>query len=321
MNKYDIAFIIPAYNVAEYLSECLDSILMQSNINKQIIIINDGSSDNTLEIAQEYKKKYAYISIINKNNEGVSVARNVGIEIANAEYICFMDGDDKYLFDYASAFLEKCRKYDLDIIRGRYQRFKTEEIYKSVYPHLVLCKNEPLTGKEYLQKTILMRTSEVVPWLGFFKSSFLKHNNIVFPDGISYTEDQLFFLNALLNAHRILDVPDIFYGYRVRENSATSGLFSEKKVKDICWIVDKELDFVSRYYECANDIRAFASTTLSQIFPFYKKANKRQKDEIIGYLKKYKKKAIIRNSYNWKIGVKLFAALYIPIVLKIYAKF
>ena len=94
--KYDVSFVIPVYNVEKFLKDCLDSILNQKyDINKiEIILINDGSKDNSLEICKNYENKYNNIKLIDKKNEGVSVARNVGIENAEGKYILILDSDD-----------------------------------------------------------------------------------------------------------------------------------------------------------------------------------------------------------------------------------
>ena len=96
MNTFSpiVSIVIPAYNIEEYLGKCITSILNQSYKNIQILIINDGSKDQTLKIAQQYSKQDSRIEIIDKQNEGVSIARNIGISLAKGEFIMFVDGDD-----------------------------------------------------------------------------------------------------------------------------------------------------------------------------------------------------------------------------------
>lgn len=317
MYQYDIAFIIPAYNIGEFLEECLKSIIMQTNVNKQIIIVNDGSTDNTIDVAMSYESKYDYVKLINKNNEGVSIARNIGLDYSDAEYICFLDGDDIYLKDFAHEFLSLCRKYHLDIIRGQYKLFG-KTLSTNNYPETIICNGKPMSGTDFLRKSMRLKTSEVVPWLGFFSSSFLQSNHIRFPEGIAFTEDQLFFLECLLKSKNVMDIKSTFYGYRIRQNSATSGSYSEKKVKDIFYIFDKEMELSIAQPQIKNSIIAYSTTTLSQVFAFYKRANSKQKEDIISYLSSYKKMPIILHAYNLKIGIKLLVATRCPALLKLY---
>ncbi len=93
-NKPKVSIIVPVYNVENYLDRCLDSLINQSFDDIEIICINDGSTDNSLSILKDYEKKDARVKIINKDNSGVSDCRNNGINVANGEYIVFVDSDD-----------------------------------------------------------------------------------------------------------------------------------------------------------------------------------------------------------------------------------
>lgn len=307
--QYDVAFVIPAYNIEEYLSDCLESVLKQTEISKQIIIVNDGSKDNTLAIANDYASKYTFITVIDKQNEGVSVARNVGIEHSDAEYICFLDGDDVYIDDFAHLFLKYCRMYELDIIRGKYSMYDKGDIYGE-YPNKTVCDKRPVSGSRFLKMFLKERCSEVVPWLGFFKKTFLQKNNIFFPKGITYTEDQLFYLEALCNECSCMDVDCVFYGYRVRQGSATRNGYSEKKVNDVIEMTKREIALTDAHPELQKEILRFTSTTLSQVFPFYKLGNKEQKRYITSEIKKLPYNRLIMNSYSVQIRLKLFLACY-----------
>ena len=99
-----VSIVIPIYNVEKYLRECIDSVIAQSYYNKEVILVNDGSTDSSIEICKEYDLKYPYIKLINKKNGGLSDARNVGILNSTGEYILFLDSDDywdenNFLFD------------------------------------------------------------------------------------------------------------------------------------------------------------------------------------------------------------------------------
>ena len=118
-----MSFVVPIYNMEKYLSQCLDSILINVKEMKsgvEVILVNDGSTDKSLNICNAYAQKYECIQVINKDNGGISSARNVGLQKASGDYICFIDSDDYYKANFAKTFLDLCYKNDLDIIRGWY---------------------------------------------------------------------------------------------------------------------------------------------------------------------------------------------------------
>lgn len=316
----DISFIIPVYNISKYLTNCLESLLMQTGISREIILINDGSTDNSIDVCRGFERKHKCISVIDKKNEGVSVARNIGIENAQGEYVCFVDGDDFYIEDCVSLLLNEARNNDLDIIRGKYKRFDGQ-LLDEYYPHNTVCNNEVLSGGEYLKRIMKNRESEVVPWLGLFRRSFLLENGIIFPVGITYTEDQLFFLKAILTSEcKVMDVDIAFYGYRIREGSATQGNYSQKKVEDIFYIVGRELDLSRRTKKNEKEIISFASTTLSQVFLFYKLGRKEERRCIEKMVSRYVNFNMIMNAYNTTIKIKLLLSRYLPILLRVLYK-
>lgn len=314
--KYDIAFIVPSYNIENYIGEAIESILRQTKVKCQIIIVNDGSKDNTLSVSRRYANSHGNISVIDKKNEGVSIARNIGIKFASAEYVCFMDGDDFYLEDFAFDFLNKCRDNHLDIIRGRYRLIEDRK-NKGVYPLSIIDESKVFTGLDFLHNSIKLHTNEVVPWLGFYRLDFLKDNKLFFPDYISFTEDQLFFLQTLLiPSCRIMEVDKCFYGYRIREGSAVTSSYSQKKVNDIFHITKEEYK-IAENNQLNEDILRFTSATLSQIFSFYKKGNKVERQYIIDALHQLPILTLARYCYSNKIRLKLLIAYFCPFLLEL----
>ena len=127
----NLSVIIAIYNGQEYISRCLDSILAQKNITKEIIVVNDGSTDKTSDILNEYKHLKEII-IINQANAGQGVARNNGLKIANGKYITFVDADDFLLFDYTyDKLISRCEKEHLDMIIYRYNTLKNNQIIRT----------------------------------------------------------------------------------------------------------------------------------------------------------------------------------------------
>lgn len=123
-----VTVIVPVYKAEKFLSKCLESIINQSYKDIEIILVNDGSPDKSLEIAQEFVVKDKRIKIINKENEGVSVARNIALDIARGEYICFVDSDDYVELDMIAEMYKKIEDYDADLILSDYNRVFPDRI-------------------------------------------------------------------------------------------------------------------------------------------------------------------------------------------------
>ena len=130
-----VSVIVPIYNVAHFLPTCLDSILSQDHTNLDVILVDDGSKDTSGCIADEYAQKDTRIRVIHKANGGVSVARNTGMDVAQGEYICFVDGDDYLSNDYVSHLLGMATKYHVDVAvtTRMYNTFSTSNSFN---PHI-----------------------------------------------------------------------------------------------------------------------------------------------------------------------------------------
>jgi len=268
-----VSFIVPVYNVEKYIGKCLESISKQSIDNKEIIVINDGSTDNSLAVVNEYKNKYNFIKVINKKNKGLSAARNEGVLNAKGEYLCFIDSDDFYTCDFANAFYKICEKHNLDIIRGWYNVYCDESSKFITKKSLnISYYNVPLCGKDFLVKSITEKGHEVVSVLGFFKKEYLVKNNLKFTDGIAY-EDQEFWLKCLLidpNC-KVLQTNNIFYAYRQRKESITKTP-TIKKATDILYVVTelsgflRDLNLDKLTYKCG---KKHVSSSFYQLTSIY----------------------------------------------------
>lgn len=300
-NNITVSFILPIYNVAAFLGHCLESVLKQSLPDYEVILVNDGSTDASLSICQEYASKYDCIRVIDQLNQGVSVARNTGLKMAKGKYICFLDADDYYIEDFAKSFYEQCEEYELDIIRGLYcivqEDYRPDNIQSWV--RKLSFYNHVLDGGLFLWLSMKEHSNEVVPWLGFFRRDFLLENDITFPPGISFEEDQIFFLKALVGQPcRIMQMPVVFYAYRQRLGSATSRL-TIKKAQDVEAIVNSELALARAATSLKVKIAAkrYAGSSFFQITNIYGRV--RRKD---------RRKVIKMCSFRTKLTCTVFAA-------------
>lgn len=179
MDKIDISIIIPVYNTAEYLHDCYDSIAKQSFSNFEIIFINDGSTDDSLDILKEIEFLDHRIKIYNKNNEGQAIARNIGIEKANGEFIVFIDSDD-YLKDCLAlrSMYEIMVSNNYDFVQAGF-----EFIGKRAHTYRIK-SSKFVTQGDILKSAIQVKSIYTSPWAKIYKRQFLISNKLFFPSGI-----------------------------------------------------------------------------------------------------------------------------------------
>lgn len=233
-----ISIIVPIYNVEEYLKECLDSIQKQTYQNYDCIMINDGSTDSSREIAETYLVDSRF-RLINQDNQGLSAARNTGLRNLKEEssFVAFVDSDD-YL---NPLFLEKLAEQiseDVDIIEGTIQSFK-----EGIYYNLLQIHQDKLvltTVEEKLEQLVSQGLrGSVFPKL--YRKSLLNDN--FFPQGFIF-EDLAVIPELVTLSKKWVKIQDVLYYYRIRENSITTKSFSEKNL-DIFKIIEKfDLFFV-----------------------------------------------------------------------------
>ena len=209
-----ISVIVPVYNVENYLCECLDSILKQTLNDLEIICVNDGSTDGSLSILENYAQKDIRIKIVNQQNQGVSCSRNNGLDIANGEYVAFIDSDD-YLNseEYFAKLYDACERSNADIavagiIRGNEKskkdliKYDEEQFADDYVAKLKLCD---VPDSNYTCNKIYKRES-------LLKSGIKFLPNVMYED-IYYTYKVLYYIG------RVVSVPNVTYFYRKRPGS------------------------------------------------------------------------------------------------------
>ena len=211
------SLIIPVYNVEQYLKACLNTVVTQSYSDFEVICINDGSTDGSGLVLDEYAAKYSNISIINQVNKGLSATRNAGIRAAKGDYIFFLDSDDWIEPDTLKILAEKQNGEDLLCFNGRryFEDGRTETPDTGIV-------EDRLTGWEYYNKYALVsrKFHFVCTVLRLYRREYLLKNNLFFEEGI-YHEDNLFTPLACYYAKSVKVIPDILYVYRIREGSIT----------------------------------------------------------------------------------------------------
>jgi len=214
----EISVIVPVYNVAPYLAACLDSILAQTFRDFELILIEDGSTDGSREIAEAYATKDARVRLLKQRwNQGAAASRNAGIAASNGKYLVFVDADDILLTDGLSILYRTIENQQADVVQAGYQTFKEKlgdgNIYRWTKESGLL-----LNGFQKRTNYFLPVRIHIAPWCKLFRRTFLNQYHIEFYD-MPTAEDVSFHFQCLLLARRYVLLPDILYHYRNRPNS------------------------------------------------------------------------------------------------------
>ncbi len=239
MEKYQLSVILPCYNVAQYIERAMDSIFSQSYKDYEIIIVNDGSPDNLLEVCQKWNS-LDNVTILTTQNQGLSQARNEGLMVARGKYVYFMDPDDFILEGMFSRVVNLAEKGNYDAVH--FGSICVEE-YRGNYTYELKTEAQEFTNNKsiienYLPKFIGLGQKDFDDWKKenpwhdkefssvwrfVFKRSILIDNNIYFRRGVTLIEDRLFVSLFMLYAERVCNIPDIYYHYIMKSDGLLVG--------------------------------------------------------------------------------------------------
>ena len=239
-----ISVIVPIYNVEKYLSRCIESLINQTLKEIEIILVDDGSKDNSSKICDEYATKDKRIKVIHKKNEGLGLTRNAGIKLATGRYLAFVDSDDYIELDMYEKMYDIAMSNDCDFVRGdAYKELPTGKMLndnltsplkEGIYNRSEMFKNilYPLFGKlpeEKANKYISCSACKSI-----YKREIINKNNIFFESERKYiSEDLLFNLDFIVNSNSAYVINKRFYHYIKNENSLTNSYKKDSFEKEI----------------------------------------------------------------------------------------
>ncbi len=244
-----VSVIVPVYNVEKYLVQCIDSIINQTYQNLEIILVNDGSTDNSGKICDEYAEKDSRIKVIHKENGGLSDARNKGLDIMTGEYVTLVDSDDYLEHNCIEKLYIYSKTCQTDMAIGKFVRFRedTGEFFFGDYQNSG-DKIEMLTAEQCLEKNHKYFLGVfVTAWAKLYKASLFNdsapYKSIRYPIGV-YHEDQYTTHKLFLKSKKIVFVNENLYIYRTRKGSITGTPLSDKRIMDnIRGLEEKIIDF------------------------------------------------------------------------------
>lgn len=226
-----ISLVIPIYNMEQYLSRCLDSLLGQTCRDFEIVLVDDGSTDASGALCDRYAAEYpSLIRVIHKENGGLSSARNAGIDAARGEYIVFPDPDDWVEPDYVESFLFFQRKFQADLVcLGHYVDTDSESAAagEDLEPYLI-------EGQACQRSILLGPCFQGFSWNKIYRLDIIRTFGLCFPNGMGTTEDLYFTYQYLAHCNRIVHAPGRrVYHYYQRMNSTTRSGYSPEKLGTI----------------------------------------------------------------------------------------
>lgn len=299
-----VSVVIPFYNVADYLPECVESVLAQSLPGVEAILVDDGSDDGSEKLADEYAKKYSdRVKVIHQKNMGAAVARNAGFDIAEGDYIHFLDSDDRLKKNAMQVLVDEAGSKDLDILFFSAEVFSTDPLLAD---DVIAHKDEfiirsdtgkVMGGRESLLKFYETTKNEypVAAWRRLYRKSFLDECGVRFPDGVIH-EDEHFGFFTQYYAKRLEQIGEILLERRLRRDSV---MYSKKLMDSVLGykcVYLKLIDFIEQTDLSDEDRKLMITHSERHIFHtilFYLQADEEERrkcrPEIETYLERARK--------------------------------
>ena len=246
-SNVDMTVIIPVYNVEEYLIECIESLMRQGDLRLEIILVNDGSTDRSGAIADQYAQRDSRIQVIHQENGGASVARNVGLNLAQGEYIAFLDSDDWVKKESLNELYYEAISHQADVAMGNVLFYHQDGSMDSIFnPVPKDIQNILFSGKECFNRLVKVNAYTPMVFNYIYRSTFLKKIQARFEEGVMH-EDELWTPVVLYQASKMVAVDIDFYYYRQREGSVMHTTNLKKRLDALFRITDRLFEFSDRF--------------------------------------------------------------------------
>lgn len=286
-----ISIVVPVYNVEKYLKRCLDSLVNQTYKNIEIILVNDGSTDSSLEICKGYAKKDSRVKIISKKNEGLGYTRNEGINIAKGIYIAFIDSDDYVDENFYEKLYVSAKKYNSDMV---YASFKSVDKNNKMRTTFNIKLNKQVYIGEDIKTNILYNVIEnngnhkrlpMSACMILYKKEIIDKYNIRFLSERQYaSEDLIFNLEFILKANTISIVNNAYYYYCYNQNSLTRK-YKADRFKKVMIMYDYLKDFMKKEHLFEDTKKGINTYVISQIRTCIKLEKYNNKKDALNNLK------------------------------------
>ena len=307
-----VSVIVPVYNGEEFIESCIKDVLNQTLKNIELILINDGSKDSTLEICQKYIEYENRITLINQENKGVSIARNKGINKAKGKYICFIDSDDRIKEDYLENLYNIAEKKDVKIVCCDIECVDKNYKFKSIKT----IDEGYYTSLDALEELFKFRNLNWGPCGKLFKADIIK-DKIGFPD-VDIYEDLVFVYKTIYNTEKIFYTKVCKYYYVDRENDGAMRKFIKSPTIDIIKVTDEAVSFLkektpsildSSFYGLISEVIMYFYN-IREIDKKFKNTNsKLYIKEMRKLILKYKKEFLLNRNMYYKEKIMILLLL------------
>lgn len=291
------SIIVPIYNVEALLPRCIDSLIGQQYQNIEIILVNDGSTDSSEAICREYLNRDSRIKLINKENGGLSSARNAGLKLSKGEYIFFVDSDDYVTSDFCSVGVDGFLNHNADVVIFGFNNIFVDT-NKIIKKH---CKKSRVISKEEaLKGTLIDGYINSLAWNKAYKRELF--DNIKYPEGMVF-EDVGTTYKIFDKANTIYITSNITYNYEIRNGSLSNKWWcNDKKINDFFALRYNQLQFINKNYPSLIKL-SYATTGFVAIMAhvFFK-----EKNELIDNWLDSEKKMLIHSAFPYSILFRFF---------------
>ena len=323
MRSIDISVIIPIYNVEKFLKRCLDSVLHQVDITFEIILVDDGSTDSSAQICDEYAEKYPDIKCLHISNSGPATAKNIGYSQATGNYIAFIDSDDEIKPNMFSTMLQSGYKHDADIVCCNYMQINEDGSYEHTQH----------TGKEYVLnqdealKAILIKDKIYSQcWTKVYKRATIEAYHIRNTDGLKTDEDFIYNIQAFACSKTVCIVDEPLYIYSHRRTSLSKDYFNSHisqyinnrilRLDLVEKIIHEHFPHLQEY--CTYHCIFYYNELIGRISRYPQMYNDKRVRKVVSYIKNHR--AILQAHHNQlgfsKYGMLLI--LYLPHTCYLY---
>ncbi|WP_164667396.1 glycosyltransferase family 2 protein [Virgibacillus doumboii] len=299
MVQPEISIIVPVYNSSPYIKKCLDSILTQTFKNFELIVVNDGSTDHSGDICNQYAQKDNRVRVVHKKNGGVASARNTGLEMAKGEYVSFVDGDDWIYEDMYLILYELCKKTKSDIsicsndreVNGEVIRVEREEFIKE------------MDNIEAMKQLFTAKYYRFAVWGKLYRKRCF--NNIRYPED-RRLDDLPTTYKIFAKANKVVYTNYSGYIYLLRENSIITSSYNEKKL-DVFLGWDEIITFMSKNYPQLSEeyISCFVYYSMDHVYAILNQvSDPAKRKKYLLFIQKYIRKYYKQISKNPRLSMK-----------------
>lgn len=299
-NQALISVIIPVYNVEEYLRECIDSVLAQTYKNFEIILVDDGSTDSSGKICDEYAEKDSRISVIHQKNGGLSVARNTGSDASSGDYVYFLDSDDYIDKNALKTLLIIAQKDNSDIVFFDAVSFADTDDFTVKQNYIRKNSYKTDTGINVFNLMTENKEFHSAVYLMLFKKSFICNNKLIFVPGILH-EDMVYTYQSLCLASVVSQCSEALYYRRYRKNSIMTSSKSKKHFTSCIAVYKHNAEFTNALtFGNKNILNNYICRCAFNVFNVYEKLSKSDRTACKKELAEFKKNVLNNNAFGNK---------------------